>query len=123
AVIGQTLATRLKWKVGDRVPLTSPIWPNKSGNAWQFDIVGIFDDAKSVRNRSCFLFRYDYFDEARERVQGQVGWYQVRVNDTKHAPDIAKAIDAESSKSLAETKTETEAAMFQGFAKQIGDIG
>ncbi|HZJ14741.1 MAG TPA: FtsX-like permease family protein [Chthoniobacteraceae bacterium] len=123
AVIGQTLATRLKWKVGDRVPLTSPIWPNKSGNAWQFDIVGIFDDAKSVRNRSCFLFRYDYFDEARERGQGQVGWYQVRVNDPKHAPEIAKAIDAEFANSSAETKTETEAAMFQGFAKQIGDIG
>src|SRR5690242_12337064 len=77
AIVGQTLATRFQWKIGDRIPLTSPIWPNKAGDAWQFDIVGIFDDTKSVRNASSFLFRYDYFDEARAYGEGQVGWYQV----------------------------------------------
>lgn len=123
AVIGQSLATRFQWKIGDRVPLTSPIWPNKTGDAWRFDIVGIFDDTKVVRNRSCLLFRYDYFDEARARGQGLIGWYQVRVDAPAHAPEIAKTIDAEFANSSAETKTETEAAMFQGFAKQIGDIG
>jgi putative ABC transport system permease protein len=123
AIIGQSLATRFQWKVGDRVPLTSPIWRNKTGDAWQFDVVGIFDDDKAVRNRSSLLFRYDYFDEARARGQGTIGWFQVRVDDPKHAPDIAKAIDAEFANSSAETKAETEAAMFQGFAQQIGDIG
>jgi putative ABC transport system permease protein len=123
AVIGQMLATRFNWKVGDRVPLTSPIWPNKSGGAWQFDIVAIFDDTKALRNRSAFIFRYDYFDEARSRGQGAVGWYQVRVDNPKNAAEIAKAIDAEFANSSAETKAETEGAMFQSFAKQIGDIG
>lgn len=123
AIVGQTLVTRFQWKIGDRIPLTSPIWPNKDGAAWQFDIVGIFDDTKSVRNASSFLFRYDYFDEARAYGEGQVGWYQVRVDDPGRAAEIAAAIDAEFANSSAETKAETEGSMFRGFAKQIGDIG
>lgn len=123
AVVGRSLANRFGWKIGDRVPLTSPIWPNKEGGAWQFDIVGIYDATKKAADTSSFLFRYDYFDEARERGEGQVGWYQVRVGDPKNGAKIAEAIDAEFANSPAETKTETEAAMIQGFTQQIGDIG
>lgn len=122
AVVGRTLATRFGWKIGDRVPLNSPIWPSKAGGAWEFDIVGIYDGAKKTADTSSFFFRYDYFDEARANGQGIVGWYQVRVDDPQRAPEIATAIDAEFANSPAETKAETEGAMFQGFAQQIGDI-
>lgn len=123
AIVGRGLATRFDWKVGDRIPLTSPIWPNKSGGAWEFDVVGIYDAAKKTADTSSLLFRYDYFDEARTYGQGQIGWYQVRVDTPTNAAEIAKAIDTEFANSSAETKAETEGAMFQGFAQQIGDIG
>lgn len=123
AIIGRTLAERYGWKIGDRVPLKSAIWPNKDGGAWQFDIVGIYDATTKSGDTSSFLFRYDYFDEARARGTGLVGWFQVRVDDPKHATAVAKAIDEEFANSSAETKSETEAAMFQGFAQQVGDIG
>ena len=122
AIVGRTLAERFKWKLGDRVPLKSPIWPSKSGDAWEFDIVGIYDGAKKNADTTGFFFRYDYFDEARSYGTGLVGWYQVRVGDPKRAPEIAAAIDAEFANSPAETKAETEGAMFKGFAQQIGDI-
>lgn len=122
AVIGRGLAERFNWKIGDRIPLTSPIWPNKSGGAWEFDIVGIYDGSKQAVDTTGFFFRYDYFDEARQYGEGQVGWYQVRVDDPKRAAEIAAAIDAEFANSPAETKAETEGALFQGFAQQIGDI-
>src|SRR5690606_9797669 len=51
------------------------------------------------------------------------GWYQVRVENPERAPEIAAAIDAEFANSPAETKTETESAMFQGFVQQLGNIG
>ncbi len=123
AVVGRSLATRYGWKIGDQVPLKSPIWPNKSGDAWQFDIVGIYDGTKKAADTTSFLFRYDYFDEARSYGAGLVGWYQVRVDDSKRATEVAAAIDAEFANSSAETKAETEAAMVQGCAQQIGDIG
>ena len=124
AIVGRRLAERFKWKIGDRVPLTSPFVQSKSGGAWEFDIVGIYDGAKKTTDTSGFFFRYDYLDEARaNRGAGMVGWYQVRVNDPKRIVEIAAAIDAEFANSAAETKAESEGAMFQGFAQQIGDIG
>jgi putative ABC transport system permease protein len=122
AVIGRSLANRFEWKIGDRVPLTSPIWPNKDGGAWEFDIVGIYDAEKKSADTTAFLFRYDYFDEARQYGTGSVGWYQVRVADPEQITEVAAAIDAEFANSPAETKAESEGAMFQGFAQQIGDI-
>ncbi len=123
AIIGRTLAERFNWKIGDRIPLTSPIWPNKSGGAWEFEIVGIYDAAKKIADTTSLMFRYDYFDEARQRGTGSVGWYQVRVENPERAPEIAAAIDTEFANSPAETKTETESAMFQGFVQQLGNIG
>ena len=123
AVIGRTLAERFNWKIGDRVPVTSPIWPPKSGGAWEFDIVGIYHGAKKTADTSSFLFRYDYFDEARSFGEGTIGWYQVRITDPDRGLEIAAAIDAEFANSPAETKTESEGALFQSFAQQLGDIG
>jgi putative ABC transport system permease protein len=122
AIIGRSLAERYKWKIGDRVPLKSPIWQSKGGGAWEFDIVGIYDGTKKTADTTGFIFRYDYFDEARVGGTGLVGWYQVRVDDPKRATVVAAAIDAEFANSPAETKAQTEGAMFQGFAQQLGNI-
>jgi putative ABC transport system permease protein len=122
-IVGRTLADRFGWKVGDRIPLMSPIWPNKDGTAWEFDVVGIFDGAKKGTDTSGMYFRYDYFDEARARGEGEVGWYLVRVTDANRAGEVAAAIDAEFANSPYETKTEPEGAFMQGFAQQIGNIG
>jgi putative ABC transport system permease protein len=123
AVVGRALAERFKWKIGDRVPLISPIWPRKGDEAWQFEIVGIYDGAKKGTDTSGFFFRYDYFDEGRARGEGEVGWYVVRVKDVDHTAEVAKAIDAEFANSPYETKSEPEGAFAQGFVQQIGNIG
>jgi putative ABC transport system permease protein len=123
AIVGRSLVDRFKWKIGDRVPLTSPIWPRKGDGAWEFEIVGIYEGARKGTDTSGFYFRYDYFDEGRARGEGLVGWYGVRVNDPDHAAEVAKAIDTEFANSPHETKAEPEGAFMQGFAQQIGDIG
>lgn len=123
AIVGRTLAERFGWKVGDRIPLMSPIWPREDGGAWEFDIVGIFDGKERSTDTSGMYFRYDYFDEARAQNKGQVGWFGVRVSDPEQAEEVAAAIDAEFANSPYETKAEPEGAFVQGFAQQIGDIG
>src|SRR5688572_7435020 len=122
-IVGRALVDRFKWKIGDRIPLVSPIWPRKGDGAWEFEIVGIFEGAKKGTDTSGFYFRYDYFDEARAHGEGQVGWYGVKVNDPARAGEVATAIDSEFANSPYETKAEPEGAFIQGFAEQIGDIG
>ncbi len=123
AIVGRTLAERFGWKVGDHIPITSPLFPRKGEEAWEFEIVGIYQGAKANTDTSNFFFRYDYFDEARASGEGMVGWYVVRVKDPNRTTEVAKAIDAEFANSPYETKAEAEGAFAQSFIEQIGSIG
>ncbi len=120
AIAGRNTAERFHWKIGDKVPLQSPIWGQRT---WEFDLVGIFDGAKKGTDTTPLFFRYDYFDESRsERGKGLVGWYTIRVKEPARAAEIARLVDAEFENSPAETKTEPEGAFVQGWAKQMGNI-
>jgi putative ABC transport system permease protein len=110
--------------VGDKVTLQATFWSHGGGNKmWEFDVVGIYDGAKKGVDTTQFLFRYDYFDEARDYGRGWVGWYIVRVADKDRAVEVAKAIDDRFANSPAETKAETEGAFVRAFAEQVGNIG
>ncbi|MDQ3622369.1 MAG: ABC transporter permease [Verrucomicrobiota bacterium] len=124
AIVGRATMDRFKWKIGDRIPLTSPIWGEpKNQPFWELEIVGIFDGVKKNTDTSQMFFRYDYFEEARERNKGQVGWFSVRVHDPDQAASVAKTIDDEFANSPYETKAEPEGAFAAAFVEQIGDIG
>jgi putative ABC transport system permease protein len=123
AIIGRDLAERFGWNIGDRIPLTAPIWlPKGGGTTWEFNIVGIYDGADAVDKTQMF-FRYDYLDENRLNGQGEVGWYVVKISDPAQAVDLSRTFDEMFANSSAETKTTTEKGFVEGFAKQIGDIG
>jgi putative ABC transport system permease protein len=124
AIAGRRTAEKFGWKVGQKVPIQSSIWPKQDNSrVWEFDLVGIFDGKENNTDTTPLYFRYDYFDEARPPIiKGQVGWYAIRVNDSSRAPEIARLVDAEFENSPAETKTETEGAFAQGFAQQLGDV-
>ncbi len=123
AIVGRTTANRLHWKVGDRVPIFSPIWlKSDRSQTWDFDIVGIYDGKEKNTDTMSFLFHYDYFDEARAGAKGQVGWYTVRVKDPAQAATVAAAMDKEFENSDAETKSDPEQAFVQSWVKQIGNI-
>jgi putative ABC transport system permease protein len=123
AIVGRDTAERFGWKIGDRIPLTAPIWlPKGGGTTWEFNIVGIYDGGDAVDKTQMF-FRYDYLDENRAAGQGQVGWYVVKISDPAQAVDLSHTFDEMFANSSAETKTTTEKGFVEGFAKQIGDIG
>ncbi len=128
AVVGKATFDRMAkkegWKIGGRVPFTSPIWGQPAGQTqWEFEIVGIYTAAKKGGDDSSLFFRYDYFEEARQERKGTVGWFGVRVKDAAQVTDVAERIDAEFANSPFETKAEAEGAFAAGFASQIGDIG
>jgi len=126
AIVGENLAKKFGWKIGDKIPLQATIFPNKTGgNTWTFDLVGIFHGAtpEDRRNEDQMIFRYDYFDEGRTFGTGTVGWYVVKAADPAQANRIAQQIDKLSANSANETKTQTEKEFQLAFVKQLGDIG
>jgi putative ABC transport system permease protein len=126
AVVGERLAKKFNWKLGDKIPLQATIFPQKNGsNNWTFDLVGIFHeiDPKQRDQEDVLFFNWDYFDEARAFGNGSVGWYQTRVADRNAAGRVAQAIDALSENSDHESKTQTEQAFNASFVSQFADVG
>lgn len=128
AIVGEALAKRFGWKVGDKIPLQSTIFPQRNGDkTWPFDLVGIYTPAKGAANGTDqqFFFHHKYFEDANafQSVGTTVGWYVVKLTSPDKADAVAKAIDALSANSDHETKTQTEQAFNASFAKQLGDIG
>jgi putative ABC transport system permease protein len=126
AVVGETLAKRMGWKIGDKIPLQATIFPQKGGsNTWTFDLVGIYrvNNPEARGNENNFWFNYDYFDEARQFGQGEVGRYAVKLTDPRQATAVEEAIDALSADSDHETKTETEQAFTAALVGQFADVG
>jgi putative ABC transport system permease protein len=126
AVVGASLARQFGWKIGDRIPLQATIFPQKNGsNDWSFDLVGIYHvtDPKLVSEENLFFFNWDYFDEARQFGNGNVGWYITKVADAGQADQVAQRIDALSFDSDHETKTQSQQAFNVAFVSQFADIG
>ena len=123
AIVGRSLADRFGWKVGDRVPLQGQIFRKADDSPWTFTIDGIYEAGAPGTDTTQFFFHYDYLNETRTILKDEVGWYIVRVSDPQQSDAIAGRLDALFANSSAETKTSTEKAFVQAFAKQIGDIG
>jgi len=126
-LVGEKLAKRFGWKVGDKIPMQSTIFPNRQGDKnWNFDIVGIIhskDKKAGAFFDAMMLLHWKYFDETTPYNQGNVGWYVTRVTDVNQADRVAKAIDAISANSDHETRTQTEQAATASWMKQLADIG
>lgn len=125
-IVGRALADQYGWKIGDKVPISSNIFPQKDGSkAWSFDLVGIYDgkDEQWQRQTNVGWINFAYFDEANQFGSGRAGTFTLSLEDPDQAEQVAQAIDRMFENSPDETKTQTERDFNIGFFKQIGDIG
>ena len=118
AIVGARTMERFHWKVGDRIPIKTPVW-----GSWEFNIDGVYHGTRPADDETQFWFQWDYFEErVPQTSKGQIGWYVLRIDNPDDAPRIAKAIDTEFANSPYETKTETESTFAAGWVKQFGNI-
>ena len=117
-IVGEGLAERFNWKLGDRVPIQGTIFPG----TWEFNIRGIYRGKRAQDDATQFWLRWDYLDERTPFRKGFVGWYMVRIANPDDAVRVVKAIDQEFVNSPWETKTDTEKAFAASWLKQMGNI-
>lgn len=125
AVVGESLAKKFGWKLGDTIPLQATIFPRGGSNDWPLTVTGIFrvKDRKNVGQENQLMMNWKYFDESNDYIKNQVSWFTVQLANPDQATRVARAIDAISANSDHETKSQTESAFQQAFAKQFADIG
>ena len=118
AIVGEALAERFTWKVGDRIPIRGTIFPG----TWEFNIRGVYRGQRVQDDTSQFWFRWDYLDERKSFAKGFVGWYTLRIANPDDAVRLVKTIDELFANSPSETRTDTEKAFAASWVKQMGNI-
>jgi putative ABC transport system permease protein len=125
-IVGKLTADRLGWKIGQKVPISSNIFPQKDGSKdWIFDLVGIYDGKDETwKKRAINIYlRHDYFDEANQFGAGRTNFFILKLADSNQAEQITQVVDKMFENSADETKTQTEKDFNLSFVKQVGDIG
>jgi putative ABC transport system permease protein len=90
AIVGDVLARKMGWKVGDKIILQSGIYPGD----WQMNIDGIYEASARSVDRSTFLFHWDYVnDSLPPERRDNVGWIVSRVDQPGHVADIGVGLD------------------------------
>jgi putative ABC transport system permease protein len=123
AVVGEALARKWGWKVGDRLPMGSNIFTQKNGShVWDMTIVAIAKPTSPRVDTNFMMFQYAYFDETRSFGKDTIGWILLTTSSPAINDRVMKAIDAMFANSPYETATDTEKAFNKAFIAQLGNI-
>jgi putative ABC transport system permease protein len=94
AVVGDVLAKRFGWKVGDRVTLESGVLQSETPGAWTFTIRAIYGSHAKSMDRSTMLVRWDYVNDALSPWRrDRIGWILSRVDAPGRSAEVSLAID------------------------------
>lgn len=117
-VVGERLFKRMKWRLGQQVPISGTIFPG----TWTFTIRAVYHAKNPAFGEESMLFHWKYLSERGMGGQGIVGWYALELSDPGRAGDLTKTVDALYANSAAATHTETERAFQAGFVSMYGNV-
>jgi putative ABC transport system permease protein len=115
------IAKKYGWKIGDRIPLTSPTLQRDGTGNWAFDIVGTFV-SHEPGGGSFVVGNYTFLDEARVANKGTVRNFYVVTSDPAQAATVAETIDRTFANAPSETSTATLRENAQQGMQSIGDL-
>jgi putative ABC transport system permease protein len=121
AIVGDALAKKFGWKIGDRVTLTGTIYPGE----WEFQICGIYTATRRSVDRATLYFQYDYLNDSPQASgaqHDQAGWIVSRIDDPGRSAEISKAIDAKFDERDVQTLSMSERAMNTSFIGMISAV-
>jgi len=115
-VVGRALAEKFGWKVGDVVPLKSPIF----NITVRLNIRIIFNGLRKS-DEMMLAFHLKQLQESVAWMRGRVGMFSLRVRNTDDVPRLCERIDRNFANSSPETLSLTENAFNLNMMKMLGD--
>jgi putative ABC transport system permease protein len=120
ALVGDNLADRFGWNVGDKVRLTGALFEFDP----EFTVRAIYSAGSD--DGSSLFFHWEYFNEGIKKSgfaeRDFTGTYSIRVRSAGEVAAVAQQIDDLFRNSTAPTKTETEKAFVLGFIAMMGNV-
>jgi putative ABC transport system permease protein len=119
-IVGEALAKRYGWKVGDRLTLQVGI-PIYGSQDFTFTVRGVYRSGGAAVDNQTMLFHWKYVDE-RSLEKGQIGWVISQIANPDREAQVSSAIDQKFANSPYETKTDTEKAFQSSFVSMFGNL-
>jgi len=113
-IIGKITADKYKIKAGDRIMLSSTIYPTDL----EFKVAGIYSGSIDDRN---MFFHQKYLDES-IGDPGEVGTWWIKVRSAEDMPRVVSAINRAFENTSAEVRAESERAFQLSFISMMGNI-
>lgn len=122
AIVGDVLAKKMGWKVGDKVLLQSSIYA-KEGD-WEFRIAGTYTATQKSVDRSTFVFHWTYLNDGVTipGLKDQVGWIVSRVDDPAQAATIGVTLDKLFEDKEVQTLSQDERSFNSSFLASVSAI-
>ncbi len=126
-IIGKNLAQRFpELGVGKTLPLLGAIFPRAGGEAWEFQIAGIYESNSANVDNNTMFFHFDYLEESMDTgtviADPGVGLFVVRLEEGTKTEDVQRSIDNEFSAGPQRVQTTTEAEFQRQFVTMLGSV-
>ena len=125
-VVGADIARKFNWKVGDSIPLISRLFVREDGQAWDFQIAGIYRSRTAAVDNQTIFFHDEYLFKSLEDGAARgpigVGLYMVKVKDDVDLPVVMSRIDALFENGPQRVQSTTEAEFQAQFVSMLGNI-
>jgi putative ABC transport system permease protein len=119
AIVGDVLAKKMGWKVGDRITLRGSLYPGD----WEFRISGIYTATRKCVDRSTFVLHWSYLNEKAPRpMRDQIGWVIARAKPGAQVASICAAIDKHFDSRDPQTLTQSEREFNASFLGMMSAI-
>jgi len=119
-ILGDVLAKTFEVKPGDRLTITSDIYPGD----WEFKVVGIYMPTRRTVDRNSLVLHWDYLnnDPRAELTKDQIGWVMTRIGGGVKSADMSRAIDKIFEERDDQTVTMSERAFNLSFIGAFGAV-
>ena len=90
-ILGDILAKTFEVKPGDRLVITSDIYPGD----WEFKVIGIYTPLRRTVDRNSLVLHWEYLnnDPRAALTKDQIGWVMSRIGGGVKSAEISRTID------------------------------
>ena len=121
-LVGSETMAKYGWKIGQRITVQGQLQRKNGSPDWNFQIVGVYDDAENPDQTGPLLANYRYINESRAAGTDTIQLIALRIADPARAAQVKQAIDSQFANSSNETLTQSERELNQGQLENIGDL-
>jgi putative ABC transport system permease protein len=118
-IVGDALAKKFNWKVGDRLVLVGSFIPGE----WEFFVRGIYHATRKSVDRFTLLLHWRYLNEqAPVAFREQIGWIVSRIDQPERTATLGRQIDRHFDSREIQTLSQSERAFNLSFLGMFSAI-